>query len=479
MPTLEKKSIKQNPVFKIVFILIAICIVLFGCATTPLEGLTVEGWRMIWIVVAAIVLFISESLPLVCTCMMIIFAMKYTGAATMSDITKSAASTTTFFIMAGFGLGAALENTNLAAILLRGLYKLGKGDSRKMISAVCWMSAIISIFVSDAAAQIVCITVVMSIIKAIGNPTPGSSRLCGGMMMAVTVGAFTGGLFLPCSNSVNVAVMDLAEVVSGQPMTFFQWAIFGIPIGFLLTLFAAWRIPRYFKPENLDPNQIGNIEKIFDGIPQKLERKDWSYLTITVVMMFFWIASNWIKTFDVATVAIGGMFLMMCPGINLLSAKDYAKNFKGTLILVMTCIFPMASAMAKTGAGEWVIGKIFANSTGWSLFTVVIVATIAAFLVHLLIPAGSANGVLSASIIGPVGVAAGLPVASILMIVGVQAGAAFLFPIEGGWAQTFGYGYYKFDDCFKGLWPVTVCSLLLCIVVVSLLTLIYAPLGLI
>ena len=139
----------------------------------------------------------------------------------------------------------------------------------------------------------------------------------------------------------------------------------------------------------------------------------------------------------------------------------------------------MASAMAKTGAGEWVIGKIFANSTGWSLFTVVIVATIAAFLVHLLIPAGSANGVLSASIIGPVGVAAGLPVASILMIVGVQAGAAFLFPIEGGWAQTFGYGYYKFDDCFKGLWPVTVCSLLLCIVVVSLLTLIYAPLGLI
>ena len=108
MPTLEKKSIKQNPVFKVVCILIAVCIVLLGCATTPLEGLTVEGWRMIWIVVAAIVLFISESLPLVCTCMMIIFAMKYTGAATMSDITKSAASTTTFFIMAGFGLGAAI-----------------------------------------------------------------------------------------------------------------------------------------------------------------------------------------------------------------------------------------------------------------------------------------------------------------------------------------------------------------------------------
>lgn len=254
-------------------IVITVILVLSSLVIAPPEGLAPEGWTMLAIVIGAMILFISEAIPLAATCFMIIVAMKYTGVMPWKTIQQTACSSTVFFCMAGFGIGAALQNTNLAAILLRALYRLGKGDSRKMISAVCWLSAIISIFVSDGAAQIVVLAVVTGVVKAFGDPEPGTSRLAGGLMMAITVGAFTGGLFLPCSNSVNVAIMDLSEVISGTPMTFFQWALFGVPCGLILTIFGAFILPRYFKPEQLSSQQKSDVEKLFSSIPNHFEKR--------------------------------------------------------------------------------------------------------------------------------------------------------------------------------------------------------------
>lgn len=475
----KDKGIKKNPVFKAVCIIVAVALVLLTRVTTPPEGLSQEGWTMLAIVVGAMILFISEALPLAATCFAIIVAMKYTGVMTWKAIQQNACSSTVFFCMAGFGIGAALQNTNLAAILLRALYRLGKGSSRKMISAVCWLAAIISIFVSDGAAQIVVLAVVTNVVKALGDPEPGTSRLAGGMMMAITVGAFTGGLFMPCSNSVNVAIMDLSETVSGTPMTFFQWSIFGIPVGLLLTIFAAWLLPRYFKPEDLSEKQKEHVEELFKTIPEKLDRKDWTYILITGVMLVLWFASNWVKTFDTGTVAMAGMVLMMLPGVNLLSAKDYKKNFSAMVVVTMLCIFPLAKGMSSTGAGEWVIGKMFANASGWGVITIFVMATFAAFMVHTLVPQGSANGALSATVIAPVCVAAGIPCATAMALIGVQAGTGFLFPIEGTWQYTFGTGHYSFTDCIKGNWPITVFGMLECVLLIPLLSMLYQAIGLI
>ena len=472
-------SLKKNPAFRLGCIAAAALLVVLSLIIAPPEGLAPEGWTMLAIVIGAMILFISEAMPIAATCFMIVVVMKYTGVMGWKAIQQSACSSTVFFCMAGFGIGAALQNTNLAAILLRALYRLGKGDSRKMISAVCWLAAIISIFVSDGAAQIVVLAVVTGVVKAFGDPEPGTSRLAGGMMMAITVGAFTGGLFLPCSNSVNVAIMDLSEVVSGTPMTFFQWALFGVPCGLLLTIFSAWMLPRYFKPEPLTEKQKADVEKLFETIPSHFEAKDKWYMAITAVMIVLWFASNWISTFDTATVAMAGMFLMMMPGVNLLSGKDYKKNFSAMVVVTMLCIFPLATGMSSTGAGEWVVNKIFADSADWNMILIFIMATIAAFLVHCLVPQGSANGALSATVIAPVLVGAGVPVSAAMALIGIQAGTGFLFPIEGTWQYTFGTGHYSFSDYIKGNWPITLFGMGLCVILIPLLSMVFSSMGLI
>ena len=297
----------------------------------------------------------------------------------------------------------------------------------------------------------------------------------GGIMLGITAGSLTGGMFLPCSNTANVAIMELAATVSGKEMTFFQWGMFGIPAGFLLTLVAAIVIPKYFNPEKMSEEQIANIQKSFEAIPERLQPRDIYYLIITAVMVILWIASNWISVFDTATVAMIGMIIMMLPipKLQLLTPKAYKQNFGVMVVVTMLCMFPLAKAMQSSGLGEWLVGKAFANATSWSLLVLFIVVSVLAFILHLLIPSGNACGVLAVTVLAPVMVAAGVPVSAAIVCIGIQTGTSFLFPIEGTWQYTFGHGYYSFSDCTKSSWMVAVAGILISAFVVPLCMMIY------
>lgn len=474
----KSTSLKKQPAFRGGCIIAAALIVILSMLVTPPEGLTSEGLTMLAIVLGAMILFVSEAVPVAATCFMIIVVMKYTGVMSWKAIQQAACNSSLFFCMAGFGIGAALQNTNLAAVLLRFLYRLGKGESGKMVSAVVWLTAIISIFVSDGAAQIVVIAVVVGVINALGNPEPGTSRLAKALMVSIPIGAFTGGLFLPCSSAINVTIMGLSEAVAGVDMTFLQWALFGVPVGFVLTLFASWWLPKHYKPEALTTEQVKNVEALFDKIPGKLEKKDKWYLGITCAMVVLWFASNWITTIDTATVAMAGMFVMMLPGVDLLSGKDYKNNFSAMVAVTMLCIFPMASAMSKSGAGEWLVSLIFADANSWNILVVYAVAILASFMIHVLVPSGSANASLSATIIAPIMVGAGIPVSAAMVLIGVQACTNFMFANESSWQYTFGYGHYTFGDVL-GHWPITISTFVVSIIMIPVLAMVCGGLGLV
>ncbi|MGM9662380.1 MAG: SLC13 family permease [Oscillospiraceae bacterium] len=471
--------LKQKREFKLLCVAAALLIIAASYFVAPPSGLEIKGWHMLSIVVAVLLLFISEALPMTAVCFGIIIAMKYTGVATLPEIMKTSASSAFFFCMAGFGLAAALQNTNLVNILLRSMYRASGKDPRRMISVVCLLTAILSVFTANGVAQIVVLSVVTGVIKAFGDPEPGTSRLAAGLMMAIYVGATTGGLFLPCSNGPNIAIMEMCGMISGQQVSFFQWALFGVPCGLVMLLFSAWRLPRYYRPEELSLQQRADIESVFDQIPDKLGRNDRLYILIMSVMMLLWFASNWIKALDVTTVAMAGVVVMMLPGVDLLTAKGFKQNFSVMNAVVLLCVFPLASGMTSTGAGEWIADKIFSNTAFTSRFALVAVATIAAFLIHCLVPAGTANATLSTTVIVPVLIAGGVPAPAAIMIIGIQAGTGFLFPIEGTWQYTFGTEHYTFSDCLRGNWPITVAGILCCILLIPLLSALYSLLGLI
>ena len=459
-----KGGIKQNFFFKFAVLVLCAVVLLVFVNTAPPEGLEVVGWRMLGIVIVTLILFISEVLPMVCTCFLLIVMMAMCGIDPLSNLCKNACTSTLFFVMAGFGLGGALRNTNISAIIFRALWRMTKGNSKKLIGAVLLLSAIVSVFIADSAAQVVTVAIVSAVIGALGDPEPGTSRLCGGIMLSVYVGAMTGGLALPISNPVNLAIMEMSAEVGGKSVTFVQWALFGVPVAIILTALAYFAIPKYFKPEALDAKQIEAIEQKFAAIPKKLQFKDYYFLCIMGIMIVLMIASNWISVLpDTAIIAIMAMLLMMLPfsKVQLLNAKGYKENFNVMVPVVMLCLFPLAKAMQASGLGQWFVDSLFAGSASWSVLTVFIVASVATWIIHYLIPSGTATGTLVIGILGPIMVAAGIPIAAVCFCLAVQASVMFILPLEGACQHTFSRGYYTFNH-FMGGTSVMAVGLFVC-----------------
>ena len=472
------KKLKANPVFKAAILALCAVILLVFLKTTPPEGLEVTGWRVLGILIIMLVLFISEVVPMVVVCFLLFVLLVQCKIDSIGNLCKSAATSTLFFVLAGFGIGGALLNTNVATIIFRALWKLAKGNSKKLISVVVIFAAIVSVFIADSAAQVITIAIITAVIAALGDPEPGTSRLAAGIMLAIYVGAMTGGLAMPISNPVNVTSMGLAETVSGQTMSFFQWCLFGVPVAIVFTLFAAWWLPKFFKPEELNSEQIANISKSFEHIPSKLQTKDIYFIVILLGMLVFWIASNWVKSINTTIVALIGMLLYMLPfeKIQLLSAKEYGKNFTSTVVVVMLCLFPLAGAMKSSGLAEWLVDKVFSGSESWAMLTVFIVSGLISFIIHFLVPSGSASAALVTTCLGPIMVASGVPIAAAIFCITVQTSIMFVLPIEGACQHTFGRGYYTFNDFLKGTAPLAVFALIVSCLITPALATVFAGL---
>ncbi len=458
---------KQSMTTRVIACVIAAVLYIYGFVGTPFNGLTPEGFKAIFTLLAAVVLWITEAIPVLMTCLLLLPAFTYSGVMTPKDFFAASSSTAVFFTLAGFGIGAALLNTNFATVIMNTLLKIAKGDSKKIIRGVLILTAVVSLIVANYAAIIAVLGLSAAVVKSLGDPAPGESKLAKGIMMAVPWGSMCGGVALPCSNGINVVLMNLLEKQTGLEVSFFQWAVVGIPCAIILTLFTAWWLPKYCDPEVLTEEQLKNLDTTF-GKKVTFNGKDWKFLIIVIAMVVLWVCSNWIKAFDTTRIAILGVGLMMLPGIDIMTGKDYMKSIAPMGVIMLLCIMPIATAVSATGAGEWIANTIFGGAGSWSGFTLMLMMAVGAMVIHLLVPSGNSNAALCGVLLFGIATALGIKGAAICLILGMMCGNNFIAAYEGIYGFTFGYGHYTFKDVIKCGVPIQIVQIILCVTIVPL-----------
>ncbi len=91
--------------------------------------------------------------------------------------------------------------------------------------------------VNNAASVLCFLGLAVAIVKAIGDPAPGTSNFAKGLMLALPMGAACGGVATPASNGLNVVLNDLLGTATGLNIPFLQWCQLGIPLSILFTYF--------------------------------------------------------------------------------------------------------------------------------------------------------------------------------------------------------------------------------------------------
>lgn len=434
---------------------------------TP-AGLSVEGQRMAALFAVALILFVTEAIPIAVTSVLVLMLQPVMGVtANIRDAFNSWMSPVFFFVLVMFVIAQAVSVTGLARRFALWLLSLAGNDSRRVIMVFVIGTGLMSLIMSDVPACAIFMAIGLGIINKLGLEQ--GSRFAKALMIGIPIGALIGGVGTPAGSSINLLGLAQLEQFGGINVRFLDWMYIGMPMVIVLLPLAAWIISRFYPPEVATIGGTADLENERRAIGPMTtpERK---VVFILSVMVVLWIASTWIPAFDVYVVGIGGAAVMFLPFVNILTWKEAQAGTGWDALLLIGGVTSLGGASVSTGLAEWLVNSSLSGISEWS--TISVIALISAFtvVIHLALPI---NPVIVTVLIPPLTILAeqtGVNPAVYALPVAFTASCAFLLPIDAVPLLTYGKGYYRMFDMLP---PGAVLS----VIWVALMTLLLRVIG--
>ncbi len=356
------------------------------------EGLSVAGHRIFSVFLLAIVLWVTEAIPLHATAALIILLeiLLISDAALSIPAGFEAPSYTTFFaalahpvlmlFLGGFFLadGAAKFrlDKNMARVLLRPF-----GDSpQRIMLGLMLITAVFSMFMSNTATTATLLAVVLPVIATL-DP---EDRLRTGLALSIPVAANIGGIGTPVGTPPNaIAVGSLAD--AGISISFVQWMVMAVPMMVVILLIAWYLLTRIF-PAQQKTLQL-KIEATFDT---SLQAKVF-YATFALTVGL-WMTE---PLHGISSYIVGFLPVVILLSTRVFSTRDLQSIQWHVLWLVAGGI-ALGIGVNASGLDLWLVGLVSWESIGQALMvlTLAVVALLLSTFIsnsaaaNLLIPIG-------------------------------------------------------------------------------------------
>jgi solute carrier family 13 (sodium-dependent dicarboxylate transporter), member 2/3/5 len=318
-------------------------------------GLDPAGERMLAVFLLAIVLWVTEAIPLHATAAVIIgleivlvsdqalFALPAGFVAPgFATFYSALAHPVLMLFLGGFFLadGAAKFSLdrNLAAVLLRPFAR----SSRMTMLGLMLITASLSMFMSNTATTATMIAVVVPVVASL----PAEDRTRTGLILSIPVAASVGGLGTPVGTPPNaIALGALAD--AGVPITFLGWMVLAVPF-MAVTLVVAWLL--------LDRLYLGSRARLTLDLEARFERSRPAmiFYATFVGTIVLWLSEPF---HGVPSTVVGFVPVVVLLSTRTFSADDLRRVRWDVLWLVAGGL-ALASGVAATGLDGWMVGLV-------------------------------------------------------------------------------------------------------------------------
>ncbi len=346
------------------------------------------------------------------------------------------ANTTVIFFMSMLVLGTAICKTGLADFIGERVIRLFGGTERKLTLGIGIVSGGISAFLNDTGSTGCLMPIVAAMAK---KAQVNLSRV----YMSVAFFASLGGTITLIGTTPHIVASGLLQKSGYQPFGFFEFSKIGIPLTVMgLIYMCFWGVDR-----------LPNIESDYDKAPQTSERNVPGMIVTGLVffVIVFSMATN-LMPFHLAAV-IGAIVVILARCI---SVKEALDSFSMPTLFLVAGIFPLSSALVKTGAAQAIVTFLAGQVVGVHPFiAIAFIAAITSILTQFVM-----NTSLTA-IMTPIGILLAqslqLDPRGVVMCIALTASVAFLTPFGTGpnllvWKA----GGYKVQDYFKAGLPLVI-----------------------
>lgn len=404
----------------------------------------------------AIVMFVSEKIPLGLTSMIVCVGLIVTGVLGWKDAFAGFIDSNVILFVAMFVVGGALFETGMANKIGGLVTKFAKSE-RSLIVAIMLIVGLMSGVLSNTGTAAILIPVVIGIAAKSGFKR---SRL----LMPLVFAAAMGGNLSLIGAPGNMIGQSVLEEATGQSFGFFEYAIVGLPILIVGILFYA-TIGFKLLPNHDVQDEGGafDTEKDFSDVPKWKQILSLVILIATLIGMIF---EDKIGIKLCVTGSIGALLLVLT---GVISEKDAIQSIDLKTIFLFGGTLSLAAALKSTGAGEMiastVIGLLGDNPSPLLLTFVVFI--ICAVLTNFM--SNTATTALMAPICLAIAQGMGADPRAVLMACVIGGSCAYATPI-GMPANTMvlGVGGYKFKDYVKSGLPLIVIATIVSMIILPI-----------
>ena len=291
----------------------------------------------------AIVMFVTEKIPLGLTSMIVCIGLILTGVNTMKTGFTGFIDSNVILFVAMFIVGGALFETGMANSIGAVVTKFAKSE-RMLIAAVMVVVGVMSGFLSNTGTAAVLIPVVIGIAGQSGFKR---SRL----LMPLVFAAAMGGNLSIIGAPGNLIGRSALEQAVGQTFSFFEYGVIGLPILVVGILFYT-TIGFRFLPNHDVTGEVNVKNQDFSHVPAWKKKLSLIILIMTLLAMIF------AKQTGINLTLAGciGAIVLILTGV--ISEEAALKSIDLKVIFLYGGTLPLASALQKTGAGQMIAEQV-------------------------------------------------------------------------------------------------------------------------
>ncbi|MEC9375777.1 MAG: DASS family sodium-coupled anion symporter [Pseudomonadota bacterium] len=426
----------------------------------------VAVWMAVWWMTEAISIYATALIPLV--------AFPLTGIATMRETASSYGQEIIFLFLGGFILALSLERWPLHKRLALKVLSSVKSEPRLIVGGFMFVSAALSMWVTNTATTIMLLPVGLSVINMLKDSDSSKSfkvsknfSIC--LLLGIAYASSIGGMGTIIGTTPNVFVVSFIREQLDREISFLEWMSFAVPIVLLLVPLTWLWLTRFIYP--LGRNNLTGAAEIISETRASMGpmgRPEFLTLLVFITTAFSWVTRPLIVELEIfglkpfsgltdAVIAMLAAFSLFIIPSNFKRAEflmDWrtASKLPWGLLLLLGGGLALAAALTDSGF-SYFLGSLASKFRGWPFWlTTMAVVALVIFLTEL-----TSNLATTATFI-PVllAVAAGLELPPLLLIIpaGLAASCAFMLPVATPPnAIVFGSGKLKIKEmCMAGFW---------------------------
>jgi solute carrier family 13 (sodium-dependent dicarboxylate transporter), member 2/3/5 len=352
-----------------------------------IPGLDPAGERMLAVFLLAVVLWVTEAVPLYATATLIISgqillisdqAVAELPAAfeppAFASFYQALAHPVLMLFLGGFFLAEGAAKFTLDRNLARVLLKPFGSSPRMVMLGLMLITAVLSMFMSNTATAATMIAVVLPVLGGL----PPEDRLRTGMALSIPIAANVGGIGTPVGTPPNaIALGVLAD--AGIGITFVDWMVLAVPF-MLVVLGVAWlMLGRLYRSE--EARLEVDIRSDFDRSPAALV-----FYATFVATVALWLTEPF-HGVDSNVVGFLPVVVLLCTRV---FDADDLRRVRWDVLWLVAGGLALGTGVSATGLDAWMVGLV-----GWEALAptllVIVLAGIALALSTLISNSATAN----------------------------------------------------------------------------------------